>query len=60
MIEELEAKLCALDARVEAEKVAYGGVTLATALAWWDVATTLRDLREGSRDGGRSRRVRLH
>ena len=42
----LEAIKKSFDIQVEAEKAATGEVSLRTALAWWDVATAIRDLKE--------------
>ena len=43
---ELQARKKALDAQIEVEKAETGEVTKQTALAWWDVATTIRDMSE--------------
>ena len=45
---DLASRLAELDRKVEAEKAATGEVTLETALAWWDAATTIRDAREAA------------
>jgi hypothetical protein len=48
-IDKLQARKAELDAQIETEKAQTGTVSKATALMWWDVATTIRDIREAHR-----------